>query len=181
MSIAFAILFGLFFHSANETASVGEILPGSPAAQHSSRAIAILAFDGKRFPGLGRGPRLNASATMVASHKCAGKQIDGCPASDPGQDDDRRDGEVRTLTIRPVTTPMSAARGSDSPTGPCPSACRRLGAAGQAVERDVAGHDGHGPVFSQIFQAQERKKISRDRRDQRRHPPGIRVRSTARR
>ena len=53
------------------------------------------------MPGLGTEERLVKFGETVASHKCAGKQVDGCVATTPVQLQVRRDGEVKTLTVYP--------------------------------------------------------------------------------
>ena len=57
IAIALAILFFLFLHYGNDetTQTVGKIVPDSPAATALKPGDEIVAFDGKRYAGLGHG------------------------------------------------------------------------------------------------------------------------------
>ena len=54
----------------------------------------IVAIDGQRFAGLGTEERLERFGETVASHKCAGEQIDGCVAETPVELRCDRNGEL---------------------------------------------------------------------------------------
>ncbi|HEY8082220.1 MAG TPA: site-2 protease family protein [Solirubrobacterales bacterium] len=101
--LAFAILFALIaFNGVDETTqTVGEIDPGSPAAASLQKGDQILAIDGKSYPNADRATRLDRFIDDVASHKCAGKQVDGCRAATAAIVRVRRDGEVQTIRIWP--------------------------------------------------------------------------------
>jgi regulator of sigma E protease len=99
--IAFVLLFALAFGARQLNATVGEIVAGSPAAAHLRTGDHILAVDGKSFPEASTNQRLAHFARLVADHKCPGKQTDGCQAKTPVQLRIERDGQVRSLAIRP--------------------------------------------------------------------------------
>jgi regulator of sigma E protease len=100
--LAFLILFVLAFGASDVNNSVGQIDSGSPAAAaHLKPGDKIVAVDGKRFAGLGIEDRLNRFRDVVASHKCPGKQTDGCRAATPVQLTILRHGKLRTVTIFP--------------------------------------------------------------------------------
>ncbi len=101
--LAFAILFALIaFNGVNETnQAVGEIDHGSPAASSLQAGDKILAMDGHSYPNVDRETRLDRFIDTVASHKCAGAQVDGCRAATPVLVRVRRDGQVLTVRIRP--------------------------------------------------------------------------------
>jgi regulator of sigma E protease len=99
--LAFAILFVLSFSAVNVTQTVGEIVPGSPAATALKPGDRIVAVDGERYPSLSLEGRLEKFAGQVASHKCAGKPVDGCRAVTPVALTVRRDGQLRTVSVRP--------------------------------------------------------------------------------
>ena len=61
----------------------------------------IIAVDGNSYPNADRETRLTRFASDVASHRCAGKQEDGCRAAVPVTLRVRRDGEVSTVRVRP--------------------------------------------------------------------------------
>ncbi len=101
--LAFAILFGVYWANGQEQVNqqVAEIRKGSPAAQVLQPGDRIVAIDGKRFAGLGAEERLIRFSELVASHKCAGKQVDGCVAAEPVEIQVRRDGQLETFSIKP--------------------------------------------------------------------------------
>jgi regulator of sigma E protease len=99
--IAFALLFALAFGARQLNDTVGEIVPGSPAAAHLQTGDRILAVDGKSFPNASTNERLARFARLVGRHKCPGKQTNGCRAKTPVQLSIERDGQARTLAIRP--------------------------------------------------------------------------------
>jgi regulator of sigma E protease len=99
--LAFAILFAVSLNARDATQSVGDIVPGSPAAAALQPGDTILAVDGKGYPNADREIRLTRFASDVASHRCAGKQTDGCEAATPVTLRVSRDGEVNTVLVRP--------------------------------------------------------------------------------
>ena len=99
--IAFVLLFALAFGARQLNDTVGEIVPGSPAAAHLRTGDHILAVDGKSFPEASTNQRLAHFARLVGDHKCPGKQTEGCRARTPVQLRIERDGQVRSLAIRP--------------------------------------------------------------------------------
>jgi regulator of sigma E protease len=99
--IAFVLLFALAFGARQVNDTVGEIVAGSPAAAHLRTGDHILAVDGKSFPDASTNQRLARFARLVADHKCPGKQTDGCRANTPVRLRIERDGQVRSLAIRP--------------------------------------------------------------------------------
>jgi regulator of sigma E protease len=99
--IAFVLLFALAFGARQVNNTVGEIVAGSPAAAHLQTGDHILAVDGKSFPDASTNERLARFARLVADHKCPGKQTGGCRAKTPVRLSIERDGQVRSLAIRP--------------------------------------------------------------------------------
>ena len=81
--------------------TVGDIVSGSPAAAHLQTGDRILAVDGRSFPEASTNERLAHFARLVARHECPGKQTNGCRAKTPAELRIERDGQVRTLSIRP--------------------------------------------------------------------------------
>jgi regulator of sigma E protease len=99
--IAFLLLFALAFGARQLNDTVGDIVPGSPAAAQLQAGDRILAVDGKSFAGDSTEERLSRFARSVAAHECPGKQTDGCRAKTPVRVKVERDGQVRTLSITP--------------------------------------------------------------------------------
>jgi regulator of sigma E protease len=159
--LAFAILFFVFLLNAQEpTQSVGEVRSGTPAAKVLQPGDRIIAIDGKHFSGLDPEARLTQFGKQVASHKCAGKQVDGCLAITPVLLKVSRDGQVQTISVRPEYDEANKraligfSYGSRSlDIGPGTAASE----AGDAVWQ-VASGTFH--VFSHLFEAQQRKQVS---------------------
>jgi regulator of sigma E protease len=99
--IAFVLLFVLAFGARELDDTVGEVVTGSPAAAHLQTGDRVLAVDGKGFPNASTEERLERFARLVADHECPGKQTNGCRAETPVEVTIERNGQVRTLSIRP--------------------------------------------------------------------------------
>jgi regulator of sigma E protease len=99
--IAFVLLFALAFGAKELDDTVGDVVAGSPAAAHLQRGDRILAVDGRSIPDASTSERLTRFARLVGDHKCPGKPTDGCRAETPVELTIERDGQVRTLSIRP--------------------------------------------------------------------------------
>jgi regulator of sigma E protease len=102
IALAFAILFFVYFVNAQRVdQKVGEVRTGTPAAKVLQPGDRIVSVDGKSFPGLSQERRLERFGEQVASHECVGRQVDGCLAATPVVLKISRDGEVRTIAVRP--------------------------------------------------------------------------------
>lgn len=101
--LAFAILFGVYWVNGQleYTQKVDEVSKGSPAARVLEPGDAIVAIDGKRLAGLDTEERLVRFQEIVASHKCAGEQVDGCLATKPVELTVERDGRIETVLVKP--------------------------------------------------------------------------------
>ncbi len=158
--LAFLILFVLSFGARNVSSTVGEITPGFPAATALQSHDRILAVDGKSYRGLDTDQRLTRFAEDVASHKCAGKQTDGCRATTPVRLRIKRDGTVKRLAITPRydaavgRTRLGFAYGT---TPVNPNAAQAAGRAGDfmwlVTSKTVS-------TFAHIFQPEQRKQLS---------------------
>jgi regulator of sigma E protease len=159
--LAFAILFVVFLTNAQQvTQTVGEIAPGSPAAKALQPGDRILAVDGRSFPRLDREERLTRFGEQVASHRCAGRQVDGCTATTPVAVQLSRDGRVRTLLIKPEyekslgRTRIGFSYGSAREDIGAGTAFSRASDAVWTITSKTA------TVFSHLTDAEERKQVS---------------------
>ncbi len=159
--LAFLILFVLAFGVSDVNNSIGQIDPGSPAAAaHLKPGDKIVAVDGKRFPGLGIDERLNRFRNVVASHKCAGKQTDGCRALTPVQLTVLRNRNLRTVTIYPRYDPAVHRTRIGFSYGTTPANPSVGGAVSRAesfmwlVTSKTVG------VIGRIFEPAQRKQVS---------------------
>jgi regulator of sigma E protease len=161
IALAFAILFGIYLTNAQRVdQSVGEVRPGTPAAKVLEPGDRIVAVDARTFPGLDVEQRLERFQDQVATHRCAGPQVDGCVARTPVELTIRRDGRVETISVRPEYDKENK---------------RALVGFGYAVEPDQIGAgtaadraldsiwlvtSKTASIFSRIFEEEQRKQIS---------------------
>jgi regulator of sigma E protease len=159
--LAFAIFFLAFYGFAqNHAQTVGEVLPGSPAAQVLRPGDRLLAVDGKSYPGLDREARLEHFGDAVASHKCAGKQTEGCRAVSPVVLRVRREGQVKTISVRPeYEAGLGHTRVGFSYVS-VPANLSASAAVSRSVDYIWFVTRETGSVFSQLFKAEKRKEVS---------------------
>ncbi len=162
IALAFGILFFVYLTAGLEepTQTVGELRSGMPAEQVLKPGDRILAVDGHAYKRLDRTERLERFGKQVASHECAGKQVDGCRAATPVTLLIARDGESRQISVRPEydrankRTLIGFNYGVD---------VRDLGAAAAASEalaKIWLVTEKTGSLFAHIFESQQRKEIS---------------------
>jgi regulator of sigma E protease len=160
--IAFLVFAGVFM--ANGTVEppprVSTIEQGSPAASALQRGDAILAVDGRKPPGDTLDAQNAFVVGRIGSHHCDGKPHTGCRAATPVQLTIRRDGQVRTLSVRPFYDPQVrrmrigfAPDGTHQAAGP-------VRASGLAVSQMWTITAGTVKTIAKIFNAEDRKQIS---------------------
>ena len=155
------ILFALAFGVRDVNNSVGQIDPGSPAAAaHLRSGDKVVAVNGHSFASLGTEDRLNRFRDVISSHKCPGKQTDGCRASTPVRLTIQRDGQLRVVTVYPRYDPAVKRTRVGFSYGSTPANPSVGGAAGRAgsfmwlVTSKTVG------VIGRIFEPQQRKQVS---------------------
>jgi regulator of sigma E protease len=159
--LAFAILFFVFFTGAQQgNQSVGEVRADSPAAKVLKPNDRIVAVDGKSLPGLTREQRLERFRNLVASHKCAGEQVEGCVASTAVTLEVSRDGELRTISVHPEYDAAEKRTLLGFSYGIEDRPMSFAGAAGEAVDRIWLVTEKTASIFSRIFEEEQRKQIS---------------------
>jgi regulator of sigma E protease len=94
--IAFVIIWALFLSNGENVASnqVAQIQKGSPALSVLRLNDRILSVD-----GVGGSPE--AMRKQLATHTCAGAQVNGCPAKTPAVLRVRRGDRILTISVRP--------------------------------------------------------------------------------
>ena len=117
-------------------------------------------MDGKSFPNASTKERLTRFARLVGDHKCPGKQTDGCRAETPVELTIERNGQVRTLSIRPEydaeveRTRLGFSYGSHPlDPGVAEAAGDSAGFMWEVTSQTVG-------VIARIFDSEERKQIS---------------------
>jgi regulator of sigma E protease len=93
--IAFLLLFGLAFSRTEVTKSVGHREPGSPAERTLQEGDVLLAVDG-------RGGDQADFQRRISSHKCPGRQTDGCEAATPAVLEIERGGRTVIVRLKPT-------------------------------------------------------------------------------
>jgi regulator of sigma E protease len=151
--IAFVLLLGLAFDRTEVTKSVGEREAGSPAARTLQEGDRILAVDG-------RGGDQVAFQRRISSHKCPGRQTDGCEAATPVVFRIVRDGRILTVRVKPTYDEGLRRTRVGFSYGTTPIDTTVPQAAGWAAESMWKVTKGTVQAIVGIFDAQERKKIS---------------------
>jgi regulator of sigma E protease len=158
--LAFAILFVLALGATQSTATVEEIVPGSPAASSLRAGDEIVAVDGRRYANASATERLELFAKRVAAHECPGRQLDGCRAATPVTLRVRRDGEAMTFALRPTYDPAVERTRIGFAYGTEPANLGVAGSAGQAADLIWLVTSRTVTVFARIFDPDQRKEIS---------------------
>ena len=152
--IAFGIVWVLFLSNGQAVpgTNVGAVERGTPAAAYLKPSDMVVSVDGV-------GGSETAIRNQLATHKCAGQQVNGCLAATPARVVVRRNGKLLTFEIRPR---YSAADGRpllgfefgsvQQSVGPVQAAS--LTATGLwSVTKETVG------VVVRIFEPKERKQL----------------------
>jgi len=159
--LAFAILATVFYFNAQQIDQrVGEIRSGSPAVKVLQPGDRILAVDGRSFPGLGIEQRLERFGEQVATHPCEGPQVEGCVATTPVVLKVSRDGQVRTISVRPEYDKAAERALIGFSYGGRPAEIGAGAAADRAADVMWEVASKTASVFSRIFEEEQRKQIS---------------------
>jgi regulator of sigma E protease len=159
--LGFAILFVVALTSASvPSQAVREVVPKTPAAGVLKPGDTIVAVDGRGYPRLDSETRIKRFRDEIGTHRCAGRQKDGCIASTPVMLTITRNGQVKRVQVKPE---YSAAEGQalvgfsfdsrpvDIGVG---AAINRAGNFSWLVVTETAKR------FARIFDPEERKEIS---------------------
>jgi regulator of sigma E protease len=161
IALAFAILFFVYFVNAQQVdQKVGEVRGGSPAAKVLQPGDRILAVDGKSFAGLDQEARLEQFGKQVGSHECAGKQVDGCVAATPVALKISRDGQTKTILVKPEYDKAAKRALVGFSYGSKPEDIGVGTAATRAVDAIWLVTEKTASIFSRIFEEEQRKQIS---------------------
>jgi regulator of sigma E protease len=159
--LAFAILFFVFLIAAQQPdQKVGEVRPSTPAAKVLQPGDRILAIDGQTYPGLDQDARIVRFGKVVGSHECAGKQVNGCVAATPVALKISRDGQTRTILVRPEYDKAAKRALIGFSYGSKPEDISAGTAATRAVDSIWLVTHKTASIFSRIFETEQRKQIS---------------------
>jgi regulator of sigma E protease len=158
--LAFAILFVLALGAGKPNQTVGKVFPDTPATAKLQAGDEIVAIDGKRFANLDDIARLERFQDTVASHRCAGKQVDGCLAATPVILTVRRDGQIREVTVTPEYDRAADRALIGFGYGDEPANFGIAGSARESANVMWQVTSGTVTVFSRLFEEERRKEVS---------------------
>jgi regulator of sigma E protease len=159
--LAFLILFGVYYLNAQQvTQTVGEVSAGAPAAAALKKGDRIITVDGRSYAGLDVEERLAKFGEDVASHKCPGKQVDGCRSATPVTLTVKRDGHVQSIVVRPEYKQEYGRALIGFSYGSEPDEIGVGGAADRALDSVWLVTHKTASIFSRIFESEQRKQIS---------------------
>ncbi|MDX6636611.1 MAG: regulator of sigma protease [Solirubrobacterales bacterium] len=161
--IAFLLLFFLAFGVQKATTlTVAGIQKGTPAAHVLKTGDRIVSVDGIAASGGDVSSRATAISNEVNSHRCPGKQTNGCQAKTPVHFVVDRGGQTKSFTVTPYYDAKVkrhrigfAFEGS----GLVPVDTSIPGAAHESVNAMWSVTSGTVSRIAQIFNAQDRKKL----------------------
>ena len=151
--LAFVLLFALAFGMREVTHDVGSIEAKTAAAARLEPGDRIVSVDGVS----GDQERI---AKQIGTHKCQGKPTDGCRATTPAHVRIRRDGETKTLEIRPRYDSDTGRTRLGFSYATKPEDPSVTGAASIAADDVWQVTSGTVGVFAKIFEPEQRKKLS---------------------
>ena len=160
--IAFLVFAGVFMANGTQEPPprVDTIEHSSPAAGALHTGDAILAVDGRRPSGDTLDAQNAFVVSRIGSHRCAGTPQAGCRAATPVRLTVRRDGRLRTLSVRPFyDAKVRRMRIGFVPDG-THHAAGPVRASGLAVSQMWTITAGTVETIAKIFNAQDRKQIS---------------------
>jgi regulator of sigma E protease len=160
--LAFAVLLAVFtvFSAEEATQSVARVVPKSAAAGVLERGDRIVAVDGSRYLRLDPKDRVDKFRGEIGSHRCAGKQKDGCVAASAVVLTVERGGRIVALSVRPR---YDAAAGQTLVGFEFDARSVSL-SGGEALDRATGAiwsvATGTVHVFTHLFESEQRKQIS---------------------
>jgi regulator of sigma E protease len=158
--LAFAILFVLAFGATDPNQKVGEISQGTPAAAILKPGDEIVAIDGHSYRNEGLQERQVRFVEQVSSHRCPGKQVEGCRAATPAVLTVRRNGELLRIPVRPEYDPAVERTRIGFAYGREPANVGPGGAAKRAADSVWLVTSKTVTVFARLFEKEQRKQVS---------------------
>jgi regulator of sigma E protease len=162
VNIALGLVILFFVSLTSATAinqSVGEIEPKSPAQGVLKPGDKIVAVDGDAYPKLEPEERVERFHDEIGTHRCAGEQVEGCLAKTPVVLRIERDGQQRTVSVRPKYSAEAGQALVGVAFGSEPIDI----SAGEAADRSTgfAWLITHETLsrFAKIFESKDRKEI----------------------
>ncbi len=158
--LAFVILFVLALGAKDPNQTVGEVMPGTPAAGLLQAGDGVVAVDGRSYPNLSLAERQQKFVEQISSHRCAGKQVEGCGAATAVVLTVRRDGQLRKIAVKPEYDPAVKRTRIGFGFGTEPANLGPGGAAERSVDLMWLVSSRTVTVFSKLFEEERRKEVS---------------------
>jgi regulator of sigma E protease len=159
--LAFAILYLLALGGNQPTQTVERVIPDTPAAAAKLKpGDEIVAIDGSRYLNRDNEARIESFRDEVGSHRCPGKQVDGCAAATPVTLTVRRNGDVREISVRPEYDGANGQALLGFAYGLEPAERGAGEAADRAVDLMWLVTSRTVTVFSRLFEEEKRKEVS---------------------
>lgn len=159
--LALAILFIVALTSAStDTQTVSEVIHKTPAMGVLKPGDKILSVDGKGYPGVDSQARVESFREEIGSHRCAGKQTNGCRATTPVALRVKRDGRVQDIAVTPEYRASAGQAligfsfGSEPESIGVGTAINRATGFAWLITHETLTR------FAKIFNSQERKQLS---------------------
>jgi len=160
IALAFVILLFLSLGAREVVNTVGEIVPGSPAAANLRSGDRIVSVDGRSYKGLPLEKRIVKFSDAVAADRCPGKQVDGCRAANPVALGIERGGTVRTIEVTPAYDESVKRMRIGFSYGSAPADVSLGGAVDRATGAMWLVTTKTVEVFANIFDAKQREQVS---------------------
>ncbi len=158
--LAFLILFVLSFGARDLANSVGEIVPGSPAAQQLRSGDRIVSVNGHSYTDLSLEDRLLKFSDAIAADRCPGRQLDGCLGKRPVKLEVQREGRTRQITITPAYDESVKRMRLGFSYGTTPAEGGPLAAADRSASFMWLVTTKTVGVFANLLDEQQRKQVS---------------------
>jgi regulator of sigma E protease len=158
--LAFLILFVLSFGARDLANSVGEIVPGSPAAQQLQPGDRIVSVNGRSYAGLSLEDRLLRFSDAIAADKCPGRQVDGCRGERPVKLEVTRDGRTRQIVVIPAYDDVVKRMRIGFSYGTTPAEGGPLAAADRSLSFMWLVTTKTVGVFANLLDDKQRKQVS---------------------
>jgi regulator of sigma E protease len=159
--LAFLILYLLALGGSQPNQTIERVFPGKPAAAAGLKpGDEILAIDGSRYLNRDNESRIERFRDEVASHRCPGKQVDGCRATTPVIVSVRRNGEPREITLRPEYDGAAGQTLIGFNYGAEPAHRGAGEAASLAADMMWLVASRTATVFARLFEEEQRKEVS---------------------
>ncbi len=160
IALAFLILFVLSFGARDLANSVGEIVPGSPAAKQLRPGDRIVSVNGRAYADRSLEDRLLKFSDTIAADQCSGRQVDGCPGERPVKLEVTRDGRTRQIVVTPAYDESVKRMRIGFSYGTTPAEGGALAAADRSLSFMWLVTTKTVGVFANLLDAKQRKQVS---------------------